>query len=126
MLPDWLQGPYEAVMRDLQRPAPVAFTVRWEPPVDDDQPGTLWFAEVELNLGGFGIPLFPMLDPEEQKAMLAERLQDELTETHGAWGQARPACRPGHTHPASAEMRDGAAVWSCPRDGTVLARIGEL
>jgi hypothetical protein len=123
-LPDWLQGPLDAVLRDLQQPERVAFAIRWEPPEDDDEPGMLWFSETG-DVSGFGISLFPMLDPEEQKAMLAEHLPDHLAETAGAWGQGRPAC-PGHAHPATADVLDGVAVWLCPRDGRMLARIGEL
>jgi hypothetical protein len=125
-LPDWLEGPLDAVLRDLQRPEPVVFAIRWEEPAADGQPGTLWFAEVELGTGGFGISLHPWLDPEEQKATIAERLQDEYGETGGAWAEARPACQPGHAHPAMAEIRDGRAVWRCPRDGRVVAPVGEV
>jgi hypothetical protein len=53
-------------------------------------------------------------------------LQDQwFPETAGAWGEARPEC-PGHTHHAEPGIRHDVAVWSCPKDGRVLARIGEL
>jgi hypothetical protein len=49
----------------------------------------------------------------------------ELSKTSAAWAQARPAC-PGHGHPASPDVVGGVAVRRCPRDGRVLAPVGEL
>ncbi|GAA4871033.1 hypothetical protein [Kitasatospora terrestris] len=54
----------------------------------------------------FGLP------PAEALCLLADRLQDWAVElTHGS---PLPPC-PGHPHPLSATVLDGAAVWTCPR-----------
>jgi hypothetical protein len=123
-VPDWLDGPLRAVLRDLVPPAPVQLALRWEPPRHDEL-GTLWCTEASEPPTTFGVSVFPQAEPEDLQVLLAEHLQDELSETSGAWAQARPAC-PGHGHPASPEVVDGVAVWRCPKDGRVLAPVGAL
>jgi len=57
--------------------------------------------------------------------IVAEGIQEHLSETALAWGLARPVC-PGHRHPASPDVQDGVAYWVCPQEGRRLTEIGEL
>lgn len=64
--------------------------------------------------------------PAELAVGLADYLQEQFfPETTEAWGQARPRC-PGHGHPATPELIDGNAWWTCPLDGHAVARFGAL
>jgi hypothetical protein len=62
-------------------------------------------------------------------ARLADQLQDAAVEALPGLG--RPAVwsecpdHPGR-HPLQALILDGLAVWACPREGRVVARVGEL
>lgn len=62
-------------------------------------------------------------------ARLADQLQDAAVETLPGLGRPAvwPEC-PDHPdrHPLQALCVDGAAAWVCPREGRVVARIGEL
>jgi hypothetical protein len=59
---------------------------------------------------------------EPQLARLADRIQDDIVdELVRLW----PRC-PGHAHAATAELRAETAVWVCPANGHVLARVGAL
>ncbi|MFR9727148.1 hypothetical protein ACL02R_27875 [Streptomyces sp. MS19] len=67
--------------------------------------------------------------PGERLADLADQVQDWAVEA--LWGAGLPAVWPvcpAHpdTHPLAAAVRDGAAVWTCPRTGAAVARVGEL
>jgi len=68
-------------------------------------------------------------DHVEGLVYLAEQVQD--WEVEELWGAGRPATwpecppHPG-SHPLSAQVRDGAAVWCCPRSGDAIRVIGEL
>lgn len=50
-------------------------------------------------------------------------LQQELAETTPFRSQARPACRPGHAHPATCEELDNVVALVCPQDHQVLRPI---
>jgi hypothetical protein len=123
-VPDWLGAALRAALRDMQQPRAIELSIAWEPPSEHDF-GTLWFAEAGQR-GSAGMSVFLYTEPEYLKVVVADWMQDQLfPETAAAWGEARPAC-PGHPHPAQAEVVDGVAVWRCPRDGRVLAPVGEL
>lgn len=123
-LPEWLAGPLRDVLRDMQQPRTLELALWWEPPFDTEW-GLVWFTEVgELGRAGMGVA--PMDSAEDLKVHIADWMQEQwFPETAGAWGEARPEC-PGHTHPAAPVIDDDVAVWSCPKTGHVLARIGEL
>jgi hypothetical protein len=105
-VPAWLAEILDVVLRDLQRPEPVAIRVGWTP-ADTDRSGLLWFEEVG-HQGMTGVNV-PETDDAYLTVLLADALQDQFfSETSAAWGEARPAC-PGHTHPAMVDLRDGAA-----------------
>jgi hypothetical protein len=102
------------------------------PRVDDrdraDQDGvasaTLWSPDGS----GTGISVTLGVSRAEQVARVADQVQEWAVEE--LWGTAPtnwPPC-PHHptTHPLAAEVRDGAARWSCPEDGTVVAVVGAL
>jgi len=64
----------------------------------------------------------------EQVAQVADQVQEWAVEE--LWGSRPtnwPPC-PQHptTHPLQAAVRDGAARWTCPEDGTAVAVIGTL
>jgi hypothetical protein len=118
-VPGWLRGPLHAVLRDLgARGLAVGWTeTGW------GSGGTVWLQEpgdalglmgVHVARGGFG----------EVAVALADGLQDELVESRGGWGEARPAC-PGHGHPAAAGLEGRSAWWWCPVTGRRLRRIGK-
>lgn len=50
-------------------------------------------------------------------------VQDYLAENGPTRAKARPACRPGHAHPAICQRRDETVVIVCPRDVEVIRRI---
>jgi hypothetical protein len=59
-------------------------------------------------------------------AHIAAELQEQFfPETETAWGEPRPLC-PGHTHPTQATLIGREPWWTCSRDGSAVARIGEL
>lgn len=49
-----------------------------------------------------------------------DSLQQDLPHIRQLWGQALPACRPGHPHPALIRERDGAVQLYCPADRECL------
>ena len=52
---------------------------------------------------------------------LADQFQSQLSETEAAV----PVCA-GHAHPATAEVLNGEAWWTCPTHGTRIGRVGAL
>ncbi len=64
----------------------------------------------------------------EQVSHVAGMVQDWVVdELRGTTATNWPPC-PHHptTHPLEVVVRDGAARWSCPRDGTPVAVVGTL
>ncbi len=121
-LPDWLADCVDKALHDLQGNAPVAVRVGYSE--QHQLEGTLWVKEVD------GDSIAGVWLRGDRGALLLAHVADQLQEqffpeTDAAWGEPRPAC-PGHTHPAQAAVIDHEPRWICPRDGTVLARIGEL
>jgi hypothetical protein len=115
-VPDWLQDAVERYLHDLQEPTPIRLRIdTWE----DGE--ALAFLE---RGGGSGFWLATTNRGPELVVELADFLQDQVfPESREAWGEARPAC-PGHTHPASPELVDGEAWWTCPHSGRRLCVIG--
>ena len=111
-LPDWLVEPLRVVLGDMGvSPRRLRFDGEY----------------VRLQVGGERIAVWADLEErgDELVVRLADRLQEDISETRDLWGEPRPQC-PGHTHPASAELLDNEAWWVCPRDRRRLARIGSL
>jgi hypothetical protein len=92
--------------------------------LDGDASATLYSADGS----GMGIRVSLGDGRAEQVAHVADQVQEWAVET--LWSSAPtnwPLC-PHHptTHPMTAEVRDGAARWSCPTDGTAVAVVGTL
>lgn len=119
-MPDWLRGPLEAALADLQQPTPVDIRAGFESSTQ-----RLWLSEGgERSESGF------TFDRAQSEFQLLREIADCLQEyffpeTRGAWGEARPEC-PGHPHPAQANEVADEAWWVCPVDGRQIARIGHL
>ncbi|MEV6483079.1 hypothetical protein [Streptomyces sp. NPDC051576] len=65
----------------------------------------------------------------EQLANLADQVQERAVEA--LWSEGAPAVWPScpahpDTHPLTATVVAGTAVWVCPKNGATVARIGEL
>ena len=116
-----LESALEPVLRDLSRAA-VAFEIRDEEWTDDENcPSALIFA---TDGSGTGIYISVWDSTEEQVAALAEGIQDHVIEdAQMAW----PDC-PRHptSHPLTAAVDGGRAVWVCPQTQVVVAEIGQL
>jgi hypothetical protein len=77
---------------------------------------------------GAGVSVTLGISRAEQVADVADKVQEWAVEA--LWPSAPtnwPPC-PHHpaTHPLTAEVRDDAARWCCPKDGTAVAVIGTL
>ena len=138
--PEWLRGPAEAVLDDLQSSQPIESLHIVATQIPDLNGLSLELAEpprVTMKL-----PQLPDdLDPDEPTSygggnwvprsltgarllvLIADILQESLAETSVAWGQARPPC-PSHSHPAAPVLRDREAWWVCRSARTPLYRIG--
>ena len=118
-VPGWLSDVADAALADLQRPTPIDLGLGYE-----SGSGILWVSEAgERGRSGFG-PWRKAPDAELLVA-LADWLQEQVSETRGAWREARPEC-PGHPHPAQAALIEGKAWWVCPVDGRQIAAIGRI
>jgi hypothetical protein len=62
-------------------------------------------------------------NPLDAAVTVFDYVQEHLAEEGPARGEARPACRPGHAHPASCRRQEDAVVLVCPRDSGVLRTI---
>jgi hypothetical protein len=100
--------------------------------LDDDWTGDPDFAGATLlndaRNHGAGVSVQLGLPCVEQVLRAADMVQEWAVEE--LWGSAPtnwPPC-PHHptTHPLQVELRDGAAWWSCPKDGTGFAVVGTL
>jgi hypothetical protein len=102
------------------RPRPVPVRLGYSE-IDE---GTLWVQEIDGDsITGVGLR-------GDRGALLVAHIAAELQEqffpeTETAWGEPRPLC-PGHTHPTQATLIGREPWWTCPRDGSAVARIGEL
>ncbi|MER7689564.1 hypothetical protein [Streptomyces sp. NPDC097610] len=107
----------DAVLRDLRAQCSVQPDVR-EP--EDDYPGLILYAPDGSGQGVYGVGL----------AEVADGVQDWAVEALWAEGESAvwPPC-PAHpdSHPLSATVVEGVAVWVCPKEGEVpVCPIGEL
>ena len=72
-------------------------------------------------------PLGVWIAPDEDGDLVqvADRLQNDISETAAHWAEALPHC-PGHTHWAAARRLGEETWWVCPASGQRVAKIGEL
>ncbi|MFI7273156.1 hypothetical protein [Streptomyces sp. NPDC049879] len=109
-----------AVLRDIDAQCAVRPVVRRE---------ASWLTLYAPDGSGAGLNEPCGTRPGERLADLADQVQEWAVEA--LWGAGLPAVWPvcpAHpdTHPLAAAVRDGEAVWSCPRTGAAVARVGEL
>lgn len=93
---------------------------------DEPEPrnfGVVGFSEPDGRYFGFGVSRTGFT--ADLLVSLADGIQENLSETQAHWGEALPPC-PRHPHPLRPIVADGTAWWSCPRDGSRIARIGAL
>ncbi|BBC34807.1 hypothetical protein SGFS_061010 [Streptomyces graminofaciens] len=120
-LPEFAEA-LAAVLRDLRAQCAV------QPDVvaDEDGPGVVLWAPDGSGQGVYA-------EPDGRSAVLlvdvAEQVQTWAVEALWAAGEPTvwPRCpeHPG-SHPLTAAVEKGAAVWVCPRTATVASRVGEL
>ena len=79
-------------------------------------------APVMRDIEATGVPA------PDRIAMVADQVQEWVIEALWATAPTNwPPC-PDHpgTHPLSANVANGAAVWTCPKDGSSFVAIGAL
>ena len=114
----------DAVLHDLR--AQCAVRPRVEEADEYDEWGLLLYAP-----DGSGQGLIPSVEgtAAERLVHLADQAQDWAVEALWSEGVAAvwPGC-PAHpgTHPLTARVAAGTAMWVCPKSGAALARIGML
>jgi hypothetical protein len=116
-----IDGVARAILDRLGHGAPAWTVLRvgWAPeppsPLPEVPPRSV--LAVELGTGGERAETvtahYSLTVPEAVAvAELAAQIQDHASEE--SWGRPLPPC-PGHSHPLSAHVVDGVAVWECPR-----------
>jgi ssDNA-binding Zn-finger/Zn-ribbon topoisomerase 1 len=123
-IPDWLREVFDAVLPDMQTSRPLTLQFAYEHKRDEQGTFYAWVAgDDEEGVSGTSLDWWD--SPVERLVEFADWLQDQvIPESRSAWGEACPPCR--HTHPAKPDAIDTEAWWTCPRDGSKLARIGQL
>jgi hypothetical protein len=119
-LPKAVERAAELVVGDIQGAKPLPIGLSYLASSEDSKLGTV-VVRVGSDVYGFGVDR--TASSPELIFALAEGIQEHLSETALAWGEARPVCGT-HRHPASPEIAEGAAYWICPQDGRRLAEIG--
>jgi hypothetical protein len=110
----------KTVLRDLAAQCEV------QPQVRTDGEWTMLYAP---DGTGHGVG-WPATGPAPDRlAILADQVQDWAVEA--LWSTGAPAVWPHcpqhpNTHPPKATVVEETAVWSCPKSGATVARIGEL
>jgi hypothetical protein len=122
-LPEWLEGPVQAVLVDLQGERPVEIGLSYAAaPIEDW--GAVLVVEAGYERSGSSFGVEKTKRGAELLFQIADGFQEQVfPELHGSWGEARPEC-PGHPHPAEPEIIDGEAWWICPRDERPIKLIG--
>lgn len=121
-LPKAVERAAELVVGDIQGSKPLPIGLSYLASSEDSKLGMV-VVRIGRDVYGFGVDR--TASSAELIFGLAEGIQEHLSETALAWGEARPVCA-RHRHPASPEIAEGAAYWICPQDGLRLAEIGAL
>jgi hypothetical protein len=123
---DILDQTMRALLRDLARscaPVPLVEESHWQT-VEHSEAAMLRSSDGS----GMGIWVDARLNPPKRLAHLADQVQQWVIEELASSGAPTnwPRCpRHPHSHPMSAEVRDGTAVWICPEGGDPVP-IGTL
>jgi hypothetical protein len=89
-------------------------------------PGEQPLIEITLSEGETVGAYLPDVDmcldygPGDAVCTVFDSLQRDLPHQRQLWGQALPACRSGHPHPALIRQLDGAVQLYCPADRETL------
>ena len=121
-LPDAVARAVRPVVVDLQNAKAPPISLSYFANSEDTSLGTV-VVHVGDDTYGFGVDR--TAHAADLIVMVAEGIQEHLSETALAWGEALPVCA-GHRHPASPRVEAGIAYWVCPRDGRRLAAIGKI
>ncbi len=121
-LPDAVARAAQYVLADIQGGEPLPIVLSYVPRAED---GKLGMVVVRIGDDMYGFGVDRTAPSAELMFILAEGIQEHLSETALAWGAARPVCA-GHRHPASPHVEGGTAYWACPEEGRRLAEIGQL
>jgi hypothetical protein len=94
-----------------------------------DPLGRDWTMLLNEEGHGLGLSVNEGDSPVQRLAHLADQVQEWAVEE--LWRQGLPATWPEcplhpNSHPLQPAVVDDKAVWSCPKDAEVVARIGEL
>jgi hypothetical protein len=127
LMDDRLAEALAPVLRDL------ATTGSVRPEVRDDQwsdfPGQLCAMLHSPDGSGQGVHVMADQPPQDRVAQAADVVQEWAVEELCARGRATnwPRC-PRHpdNHPLAATVREQRAVWVCPREGDLVATVGEI
>jgi hypothetical protein len=128
LVDDGLPAPLRIVLRDLLAHCAVSPTIREvaDGSHDEDEAVLMLYAP---DGTGHGVTVRRGDDLPRDVADLAEQVQGWAVEA--LWGEGLPAVWPQcpthpDTHPLTADVDRGSAVWRCPRSGTVIAPVGRL
>jgi hypothetical protein len=115
------------VLRDLETTGsvrPVLRDEQWS-----DYPGQMTAMLCSPDGAGQGVSAMADEPRPERVASVADQVQEWVVEELCSVGRPTnwPPC-PEHprTHPLSAVVRDGRAVWACPKSGQLICEIGQL
>lgn len=111
----------DTVVRDLRAEGTVLPEVRVEP-----QFGVYLYGP---DGSGHGIQWPPAGTAADRLAKVADQVQEWAVEAQ--WSAGAPAVWPHcpqhpNSHPLTATVAADAAVWTCPKTGALIARVGEL
>lgn len=122
-----LQASLAPVLRDISATGAIVPEVREEAHEDLGSDLVSAWLQRPDGVGGSGVRVDLALSPESRLADVAAQLQEWEVEELAAAGRPAtwPEC-PEHpdSHPLAPEVRDGAAVWCCPRSGRAEYPVG--
>jgi hypothetical protein len=115
------------VLRDLEGSGSVIPEVRDEQWRGVEEQATAWLRSPDGS--GQGVSVIPGESLPQRIASVADQVQEWAVEELCSVGRPTnwPQC-PHHqsSHPLSAVVRDGRAVWACPATGRLVSEIGQL
>jgi hypothetical protein len=117
------------VLNDIRATGAIVPEIREEEHKDLGQDMVSAWLQGPDGVTGMGLRVNMALPAADRLADVADQFQEWEVEELAAAGRSAtwPEC-PEHpkSHPLSPQVRDGAAVWSCPRNGQVEYPIGGM
>jgi hypothetical protein len=117
------------VLNDIRTTGAIVPEIREEEHKDLGQGMVSAWFQAPDGVTGMGLRVNMALPTADRLADIADQFQEwEVEELAAAGRSATWPERPEHpkSHPLSPQVRDGAAVWSCPRNGHVEYPIGGM